>query len=337
MENTRIGVIGAGSWGTTLANLLAEKGFEITLWVYEKDLQEIIKERRENPFYLPKIRLSEAILPTNSLEEASRDKEIILCVLPSFAVRGVISQVIPYLSPETIIVSATKGMELRSSKFISEVLLELLPSNLHKNLACLSGPTFALEVSQRLPTVCLVASKVRKIAKKLQHILATPYFRVYTASDLKGVELGGVFKNVIAIAVGVSDGLGLGYNARAALITRGLAEMIRLGKRLGANPSTFSGLSGIGDLVLTSTSELSRNKTLGIKLGKGKRLEEILSETRMVTEGVNTTKGIYNLSKKLGVEMPITEELYLLLYENKPPKQAVIDLMNRELKDEKVF
>ncbi|MFH1625195.1 MAG: NAD(P)H-dependent glycerol-3-phosphate dehydrogenase [Pseudomonadota bacterium] len=329
-----IGVIGAGSWGTTLANLLAEKGYPVTLWVFEPDLCETIKRERKNPVYLPDFTLSKNINPTTSFAEACCDKDILVSVTPSHVVRSVISQTLPYQSDKSIIVSASKGIESDTLMPISHVLKEVLPANLHKSLAYLSGPSFAREVIKKTPTAVSVASENMEVAKTVQRVFGTPYFRVYTNSDVVGVELGGALKNVIAIAAGVSDGLGFGHNTRAALITRGLAEITRLGVRMGANPLTFSGLTGLGDLVLTCTSDLSRNRSVGFQLGKGMKLKEILNKMKMVAEGVQTTKAAYHLAKKMSVEMPITEQVYRLLYEDTPAPDIVAELMNRDLRCE---
>jgi len=322
----QIGVIGAGSWGTTLANLLAEKGFYVTLWVYEPDLIQSITTKRENPLYLPGVKLSEKIVPTNSLKEVCQHKDFLISVSPSQVVRHILQKIHPYLSPHVKLVSATKGIENDTLFTMSKVLREVLTLRNGKRLAILSGPSFALEVSKEIPTAVTIASENQELARESQPIFSTPYFRVYTNPDVIGVELGGALKNVIAIAAGISDGLGFGYNTRAALITRGLAEI--------ANPLTLSGLAGLGDLVLTCTGELSRNRSVGIKLGKGIGLTHILKDMRMVAEGIKTTKSAYDLSKKMRVEMPITEQVYYILYQNKNPKEAVTELMGRDLKVE---
>lgn len=330
----QIGVIGAGSWGTTLANLLAKRGFRITLWVYEDDLVQPIASKRENPLYLPGVKLSEKIIPTHSLAEVCQHKDFLISVSPSQVVRQVIQKAQPHLSPQVKIVSATKGIENNTLFTMSEVLREVLALKNGKRLAILSGPSFAFEVSKEVPTAVTIASENQELAEEVQHIFSTSYFRVYTNPDVIGVELGGALKNVIAIAAGISDGLGFGYNTRAALITRGLAEISRLALKLGADPLTLSGLAGLGDLILTCTGELSRNRSVGIKLGKGIALTHILKDMRMVAEGIKTTKAAYDLSKKMKVEMPITEQVYYILYQNKNPKEAVIELMGRGLKVE---
>ncbi|MCK5255948.1 MAG: NAD(P)H-dependent glycerol-3-phosphate dehydrogenase [Deltaproteobacteria bacterium] len=330
----QIGVIGAGSWGTTLANLLAKKGFSIALWVYEDDLIQPIATKRENPLYLPGIKLSEKIIPTGSLKEVCQHKDLLVNVTPSQIVRQMMQNIHSYLSSQVKLVSATKGIENNTLLTMSGVFKEVLPIKDGEQLAVLSGPSFALEVSKETPTAVTIASKNQELAKHLQKVFSTPYFRAYTNSDVLGVELGGALKNVIAIAAGISDGLGFGYNTRAALITRGLAEMSRLALKMGANALTLSGLAGLGDLILTCTGELSRNRSVGIKLGKGMELTNILRDMRMVAEGIKTTKAAYDLSKKMEVSMPITEQVYYILYQNKNPKEAVTELLTRDLKVE---
>ena len=245
-----------------------------------------------------------------------------------------IQEIHPYLSPQVKIVSATKGIENNTLFTMSKVLKEALAFNDGERLAVLSGPSFAIEVGREVPTAVTIASENQELAGEVQHIFSTPYFRVYTNPDVVGVELGGALKNVIAIATGISDGLGFGYNTRAALITRGLAEMSRLALKMGANTLTLAGLAGLGDLVLTCTGELSRNRSVGVKLGEGIGLTQILKDMKMVAEGIKTTKSAYDLSKKMNVEMPITEQVYNILYHDKDPKEAVIELMGRDLKVE---
>jgi glycerol-3-phosphate dehydrogenase (NAD(P)+) len=329
-----IGVIGAGSWGTTLADLLAGKGFAVTLWAYEKDLVERMKSGRENDLYLSGVVLAENLSFTADLTEAVAGKELLVLVPPSQVMRQVVSRAVPHIAPETVIVSASKGIENDTLKTMSEVLDELLAPDLNRRLAFLSGPSFAREVAAGMPTAVAAAAADPEIARKVQEIFSTESFRVYTNDDVIGVELGGALKNVIALAAGVSDGLGFGYNTRAALITRGLAEMTRIGMAMGANPATFSGLAGMGDLVLTCTGDLSRNRTVGIELGRGKSLEDILSGMNMVAEGVKTTLSTFQLAQKLRVEAPIVEQMYHILYQGKEARRAVTDLMLRELKPE---
>lgn len=329
-----IGVIGAGSWGTTLADLLAKKGHDVVLWAYENELVDEMRSRRENSVYLQGITLSPRLSFTNDLTETVAGKQLLLFVPPSQVVRGIIRSVLPQIGKDAIIVSASKGVELETLCTVSQVFEEVLTPELYRRFAVLSGPSFAREVAQEMPTAVAVAAEDGDVARTVQQTFTTAYFRVYTNSDMIGVELGGAIKNVIAIAAGISDGLGFGYNTRAALITRGLAEIARLGRAMGAQQSTFSGLAGMGDLVLTCTGDLSRNRTVGIKIGQGESLEHILGEMRMVAEGVKTTESAFGLAKRLGVDMPITEKVYQILYEGKSAREAVIELMTRDLKAE---
>lgn len=334
LPDYKIGIIGAGSWGTTLANMLAGKGYKVTLWVYEKELLEILRTGRCNTYYLPDVELEPEIKYTHKTEEAVSNKQIVLWVTPVNAFRKLFSEGLPFSGSETIHVSASKGIENDTLKTVSRIAEEKSHGFKDKKFVVISGPSFAKEVVRKMPTAVVVASKDRESASVVQKTMATPYFRTYTSDEILGVELGGALKNVIAIAAGVSEGLGYGHNTRAALITRGLAEIIRLGSFLGADPRTFAGLSGMGDLVLTCTSKLSRNYSVGVKIGRGKRLEEILKNMKMVAEGIYTTKSAFSLSSKNNVEMPIVHEIYKVLFENKPPLQAVKDLMGRELKKE---
>lgn len=329
-----VGVIGGGSWGTTLANLLAEKGHDVTLWVFEKSLAEDMKATRENKTYLPGVELNAQLTVTYRLEEAAGNKEHLIMAVPSHVFRRVAEQIVPLLSPATIVTTVSKGIENETLCTMTEILEELLPAGRHGEIAVLSGPSFAREVSQRIPTAVTCASKKESTAERVQYLFATSYFRVYRSADCIGAELGGALKNVIAIAAGIADGLGFGTNTRAALITRGLAEISRLGIKLGAKPLTFAGLAGMGDLVLTCTGDLSRNRTVGLKLGQGLKLAEILEGMKMVAEGVKTTRSAYSLARKAQVEMPIIEQVYEVLYENKEPIKAVSELMGRDLKEE---
>jgi glycerol-3-phosphate dehydrogenase (NAD(P)+) len=330
----KIGVIGAGSWGTTLADLLARKGYAVTLWGYETDLVERMAATRENDLYLPGFTLAPGLTFTSSLSDVVNGRELLVLVPPSQVMRRVMQQVAKGIEPGTLLVSAAKGIENDTLLPMSEVLLEVLPAAVADGLAFLSGPSFAREVAAGMPTAVVAAASREPLARRVQEVFSTDTFRVYTNDDVIGVELGGALKNVIAVAAGVSDGLGFGYNTRAALITRGLAEMTRLGAAMGANPATFAGLAGMGDLVLTCTGDLSRNRTVGMELGRGKKLEEILGGMKMVAEGVKTTLSAFQLARKLKVEAPIIEQMYLILYEGKGARQAVADLMLRELKPE---
>lgn len=329
-----IGVIGAGSWGTTLADLLAKNGHAVTLWAYEQDLVDRMREHRKNDLYLPDFTLDEKLAFTSSLSEVAAGKDMLVLVAPSQVMRTVVRQAEPFMAENTILVSAAKGIENETLMAMSEVLSEILPPARCKCLAFLSGPTFAREVAAEIPTALTVASKNEEIARKVQETFSNPYFRVYRSHDIIGVELGGALKNVIALAAGVSDGLGFGYNARAALITRGLVEMTRIGLAKGAEERTFMGLSGMGDLVLTCTGDLSRNRSVGLEIGRGRKLDDILSGMKMVAEGVKTTLSSYQLGQRLGVDTPIIEQMYLILFENKEPRDAVSDLMQRSLKAE---
>lgn len=330
----KIGVIGAGAWGTALANLLANKGLDVALWVFEKEVCADILEGRENKLFLPGVPLSQKIRPSNDLDEVAANKDMLLFVVPSHVFRSVAARVVQHPAEKTLIVSATKGIENKTHLTASGILEQLFPPRLHSRIAVLSGPSFAKEVAKKIPTAVTVAAFDPEVARTVQNIFATEYFRVYTSHDVRGVEVGGALKNVIAIGAGIVDGLGLGYNSRAALITRGITEIQRLGIRLGADPRTFMGLAGIGDLVLTCTGKLSRNWTVGYKIGQGMKIDAILSDMHMVAEGVRTTRSVYNMSQKMGVEMPIIEQVYRMLYEDLDPKEALQTLMSRDLKHE---
>jgi glycerol-3-phosphate dehydrogenase (NAD(P)+) len=329
-----IGVVGAGSWGTALAGLLAEKGYRVDLWAYETEVKESIAKSHENRHYLPGVLLSSNVSASNNLADVVSGKGLVLIVVPSHFMRRIALEAAPHLNPGAILVSASKGIENKTLSTMSGVLKAVLPDGFAHRLAVLSGPSFAREVAHRTPTAIVAASAEPSVATHVQHVFATPFFRVYTNKDVIGVELGGAVKNVIAIASGIVDGLGLGLNTRAALVTRGLTEIRRLGIKLGANPHTFAGLAGMGDLVLTCTGTLSRNHTVGKRIGEGRSLDEVLSKMRMVAEGVKTAESVYNLSKKIGVEMPISCAVYGVLYEALSPKEAVYQLMTRDLKDE---
>ena len=334
ITNHNIGVVGAGSWGTALANLLATKGYSVDLWVYETSVRDDILSHGENRTFLPDIRLSPRLTPRNDLADVVAGKDMVVVVVPSHLVRHVAAEMAPHLSDNAIIVSASKGIENKTYMTMTRVLGEALPKIPRENFAVLSGPSFAREVARSMPTVVTVASNDLKVAETIQHVFVTPFFRVYTNDDPVGVELGGSVKNVIAIAAGIIDGLGLGLNTRAALITRGQTEIRRLGMKMGANPRTFTGLAGIGDLILTCTGDLSRNHTLGKRIGQGEKLAHILSGMNMVAEGVKTAESVYNLSRSLEVEMPISHEIYHVLYDDVSPNEALMRLMTRDLKRE---
>ena len=330
----KIGVVGAGSWGTALAQLLALKGYAVDLWVYEPDIKRQIQEQRENKTFLPGVSLSPNIIPSNVMAEVVTGKDMVVIVVPSHHVRDIAGEISSHISGDTILVSASKGIENTTHMTMTDVLHDVLPDIREGNLAVLSGPSFAKEVARRFPTVITVASKDLAVAETVQRVFATPYFRVYRNDDPLGVQLGGSVKNVIAIAAGIIDGLGLGLNTRAALITRGQTEIRRLGLRMGANPRTFTGLAGIGDLILTCTGDLSRNHTVGKKIGLGEKVADILAGMNMVAEGVRTAKSVYNLSRNLGVLMPICDEIYHVVYDGVSPRDALFRLMTRDLKQE---
>lgn len=328
----RIGVVGAGAWGTTLAKLLAEKGHSVTLWARERELALTIAKERENSLYLPGVELPEALEVTNSLMEVARGCSAILLVTPSHVLRSVWVELLPCIHEATPLIVATKGVEPKSCLTMLQVLHEVDPAR--QTLAVLSGPTFAKEVSRGLPAAAVAASTEAAVATRVQDLLSTPTFRVYAGSDPLGVELGGAIKNVIAIAAGIVDGLGLGHNALAALITRGLHEMTRLGVAMGARTETFSGLAGLGDLVLTCTGDLSRNRQLGLALSRGVALSELLQRSPTVKEGVNASKGAVELAHRVSVDMPICQETYAVLFEGRSPQEAVANLLGRALKSE---
>ncbi len=328
----RATVIGAGSWGTALAKVLGEKGHTVRMWSYEKTVADQIREERENRDYLPGVMLPPSVEVFMDHGEALDGAEMVIAVVPSHAFRDVIGAAAPHIPQNAIVLSAAKGIEVATLERPSEILEELLPE--HPRPAVLSGPTFAREVGEGDPTALVVASSDFEVAREGQHYLNTDRFRVYTNEDILGVELAGALKNVIALGAGIAAGLGYRSNSRAALITRGLAEMTRLGLAIGAKAPTFAGLAGLGDLVLTCSSELSRNRTVGVRLGRGETLEEILASMKMVAEGVKTTKAARQLASDYNVEMPIVEEVHNILFEDKSPERATADLMLREPKPE---
>jgi len=333
----RIAVIGAGAWGTTLAQVLALKGVEVRLWAREAEVCASIAGERENALYLPGVKLPENLIATQSLEEAlcgGGGARMVVSVVPSHGLRAVFAEAAPFVSDNAVLVSATKGIEQSTLLTASGVLKEVLSGVEGLEIAVLSGPSFAKEVSRGLPTALCAGSSSAEAASAVQQAFSAPYFRVYTNTDAVGVELGGALKNVMAIASGISDGLELGNNARAALITRGLAEMSRLGVALGAREQTFYGLSGLGDLVLTCTGALSRNYTVGLEVGRGRAAEEVTGSTRTVAEGVRTAMAARELGRRAGVQMPITGEICDVLDGKTAPRDAVLELMTRELKEE---
>jgi glycerol-3-phosphate dehydrogenase (NAD(P)+) len=317
-----------------LAKLLADKGAPVTLWCHGADSHRELVATRQSAVYLPGVLLPAAIQITRSVDEACAAAALIICAVPSYAVREVMARAAPAVAPEAIIVCGAKGLEDETLKSMGEVLADIFGAEARRRHAFLSGPTFALEVARGLPAAVTVAAYADKVAAVVQEALGTQSFRVYTSNDVVGVQMGGVIKNVIAIAAGVSDGLELGHNARAALITRGLAEMSRLAVRMGAEPMTLAGLPGLGDLVLTCTGNLSRNRNVGLEIARGKSLQEITQSSRTVAEGVRNTRSVYALARRLNVEMPIVEQMYQVLYQRKKPAAAARDLMQRSLKPE---
>jgi glycerol-3-phosphate dehydrogenase (NAD(P)+) len=326
-------VIGGGSWGTTLADMLARKGVATTLWVREQKLLAEIRATGENTWYLKGHALHEDLEVSNELEQVADGAEVFLFVVPTQFFRSALLHVRPLLPKRPVVVCANKGIEVENLCTIDDMVRQEL-GGIKPRFAMLSGPSFAFEVCQGLPTAVALGCAEKPLAKELQQHLSTDFFRVYTSTDVRGVELGGAVKNIIAIAAGIADGLGFGSNARAALITRGLAEMSRLGKAMGARAETFMGLSGMGDLVLTCTGDLSRNRQVGLRLGRGQTLMEILDEMQAVAEGVKTTEAVHALGRKLKVDLPITDQVFQVLYEDKSPHEACSALMGRELKEE---
>jgi len=326
-----VGVLGGGSWGTALSILLSNKGFDVDMWVRNPDQVSSMNQYRENKRYLPNIGLPQNLNVSGDIEKTLFKKNVVLLSVPTHAVREALKDVKKYIKKEQIIVNVAKGIENDTLLRISEIVKEILPNN---NYCVLSGPSHAEEVALEIPTTVVSASSNKDVAEYIQDLFITSSFRVYVNPDIIGVELGGALKNIIALGAGISDGLNHGDNTKAALMTRGITEMGRLGVELGANPNTFYGLSGIGDLIVTCTSMHSRNRRAGILLGQGKTLDEAIEEIGMVVEGVKTTKSAYKLSEKLGIEMPITDEIYNVLYNNENVKESVNRLMLRDKKHE---
>lgn len=333
----KIAVIGAGSWGTALATVLANNAYNVHMWSHSEKTAQEITTHHTNKKYLPNSILSSNISCTAVISEALKDASAVLLVVPSHAMREVVKELAPFLKKEMVIIHASKGLEVGTFKRLSEVIKEETPSFIHNRIAILSGPSHAEEVVKGNPTTVAVSIEDEQLACVIQEMFGNDSFRVYRNQDMVGVELGGALKNIIAIGAGISDGLGFGDNAKAALLTRGLVEITRLGTKLGANPSTFFGLAGMGDLIVTGTSQHSRNWKTGNLLAKGSTLDEALASLGMVAEGVKATKVAYELAKKEGIEMPIVSEIYAVLFENKDPKTAVLSLMNRTFKQEDIF
>jgi len=329
----RVAVVGGGAWGTALADLLARKGEQVTLWAREADVVDSVNRKHRNEMFLPGASLAPALRAEGDIAAAIRGVETVVSVAPSHAVRPVMAEAAKTLDrSRPLVVSASKGLDPQRLERPSCILAEVLSPG--TPVAVLSGPSFAWEVFSQQPTAVVAAATDHAVAQRTQRVFSTSYFRVYSHTDVVGVELAGALKNVIALAAGILEGLGLGFNTRAALITRGLAEITRLGVTLGAQPITFAGLAGMGDLILTATGALSRNRTLGVALGQGQTLQQALAGKAAVVEGVNTTRTAVALGERHGVEMPIAREVANVLFENKPPRQAISDLMERELKAE---
>ncbi len=330
-----ISVLGAGSWGTSLAILLANKGLSVILWDRNPDSVKVMTETRRNKKYLG----IDVVLPANltitsDFKNAVQQSEILVLGIPSHTIREIVGKIKPFLTEKTILVNIAKGIENQTLLTMSGVIKDVIPEIKDNQISALYGPSHAEEVCRNLPTTLVAASKDLATAKQIQEVFAAPMLRVYSNQDLLGVEIGGSIKNVMAIATGILDGIGFGDNAKAALLTRGINEITRMGVALGAKKETFAGLTGIGDLIVTCLSKHSRNRFVGEEIGKGKTLEQILSEMVMVAEGVKTTRSTRDLSQKLGIEMPITDAVYSVLFENKMPKQAVSELMGRTMKEE---
>jgi glycerol-3-phosphate dehydrogenase (NAD(P)+) len=333
-SRTRVGIVGGGSWGTALAIHCASVGMSVSLWVYEEDLARRMAETRENDVYLPDVTLPEAIEVTHSFADCLAGAQMVMSVVPSHVSREVWSEAHSYLPVDATLINATKGIEDGTYLTSSGVLAESIGGDVEGRMVTLSGPTFAREIARGQPAAAVIAGHNGKLTSTVQLALNSESFRFYTNQDPVGVEIAASLKNVMAIAVGICDGLELGHNARAALITRGLAELARLGAALGADPLTFQGLAGVGDLVLTCTGDLSRNRTLGLRLGKGEKLTDITASTPMVAEGVKTTRSARGLARREGVEMPITEEIFEVLYSSRDTMQALRALMSRSPKKE---
>ena len=327
-------MIGAGSWGTALALVAARAGNQVRLWAHDAEVAAALSRERQNGIYLPGFPFPESVEPTSEMAEALGGAEVVVTAAPSHVARAVYAEMAPHLDPQALLVSATKGIEIETRMRMEEVARDALRGRFEPRYVALSGPTFALEVARDEPAAIVAAARAPGWAAEAQAALSSRRFRVYTNDDVTGVEIGGAVKNVMAIATGAVNGLGLGYNSAAALVTRGLAEMTRLAVRLGGRAETLAGLAGMGDLVLTCLGSLSRNRRVGYELGRGRRLEEVVGEMREVAEGVKTARAAHELATRLGVEMPITAGVYRLLYEGKSPQELATELMERPLKGE---
>lgn len=327
-------VLGAGSWGTTLALVLLENGHKVNLWTYKLSQAEQMREEGENPQFLPGIKLPSKLHITSDIDEACRKRDLIVAAVPAQFLRSVIERIAELDLRKTVICNVAKGIENTTLMTMSEVLLDVLKREKRENISVLSGPSHAEEVSRKIPTAIVSASYEKKVAKVVQKAFTRPYFRVYVNDDIRGVELGGAIKNVIAIGAGISDGAGFGDNTKAAIMTRGVYEITRLGVRMGAQPRTFAGLSGIGDLIVTCMSRHSRNRHVGEQIGKGRNLDDVLKGMVMVAEGVASTRSVRDLAQKHKVEMPIVDSVYAMLFEGKDPHLATEELMARDAKGE---
>lgn len=326
----RISILGAGGWGTTLAILLSNNGHDVSLWEYKSYYATTLRKNRENHVYLPGIKIPEDVDITHSLEKACKNKHLLVLAVPTQYLRGVLKEIADIDFSSTIFVNVSKGIEAGSLKTISQILADTIPTFKECNYSILSGPSHAEEVSRKIPTAVVSASSCHNVSQEVQSIFMNSFFRVYTSVDIIGVELGGALKNVIAIGAGIVDGAGFGDNTKALIMTRGIAEISGLGVAMGANPITFSGLSGMGDLIVTCMSKHSRNRFVGEQLGKGRKLKEILSSMNMVAEGVETCRSVIKLAKQFNVEVPISEAVYEVLFNNEDPVKATYDLMTRE-------
>jgi glycerol-3-phosphate dehydrogenase (NAD(P)+) len=328
----RIAVIGAGSWGTALSQVLATSGYEVSLWAREEEICKSINTKHENILFMPGVLLSDKIKASTDIRQVLTGQRLILAVVPSQYLRATLTQATSYIENDAVIISAVKGIETSTLMRPTEIIKDVLGNS--RTYGVISGPSFAKEVILGMPTAITIASERIQTARELQHTLNSQTLRLYAADDVIGVELGGSLKNVIAIAAGICDGAGIGKSARAALITRGLAEIIRLGVKMGAKVETFSGLSGIGDLVLTATDEQSRNRTVGFRIGKGENIKDIIRSMVMVAEGVETSVSVKRLSEKLNIEMPVCKEVYEILHKGKNARESIRSLLSRSLKDE---
>ncbi len=329
----KVSVLGAGSWGTTLAVLLSNNGHLVTLWEHKRSYARILNKTRENKFFLPGIKIPKEIIITNSLDESISNQHMIVLAIPSQFIRSVLQKFGKRNLSNTTFVSVAKGIEKETLKTVSQIIKEELEVD-DSNIGVLSGPSHAEEVSRKIPTAVVSASNVKATAHLIQAAFITSYFRVYSSVDLTGVELGGAFKNVIAIGAGIVDGAKFGDNTKAAIMTRGIAEITRLGLALGAKPQTFSGLTGMGDLIVTCMSKHSRNRFVGEQIGAGKKLKNVLSSMKMVAEGVETSRSVYQLASQNDIEVPIAEAVYQILFEEKDPSKITYDLMTRDMKPE---